>query len=142
LYFTHKKPTSPALPDPPPAAKHWRELAAGTAGELDHAILLRQYADKQKADDLAPKWTGGRYRVIEQSKGGPTILQYSSNWESPEAARAFFDFYKTVLRAKWKTLTATSDEPDRFTGQGDGEPFVLRLDGTRVSSVEGPTPQT
>lgn len=142
LYFERKKPTSPPLPEPPPAARHWHELAGGTVGELDHAILMRQYADKEKAAVLAPKWAGGRYRVIEQSKGGPTVLQYSSDWESPGDARGFFEVYKAVLRGKWKTVTVTSDEPDRFAGQGDGEPFLLRVDGSRVSSVEGPVPQT
>lgn len=136
-YFAHKRPSQPPLPELPAAMKHWRELSAGTMGELDHTILLRQYLDKEKAAGLAPKWLGGRYRIVEQRKGGPSALQYVSDWDSPQAARNFFDAYKKILKGKWKSLEIAREQPDLFTGRGDDGEFQLRLNDTRVSSVEG-----
>lgn len=136
-YFAHKRPSQPPLPELPAAMKRWRELSAGTMGELDHTILLRQYLDKEKAAALAPKWVGGRYRIVEQSKGGQSALQYVSEWDSPRAARDFFDAYKKILKGKWKSLETGQDQSDLFAGRGDDGQFQLRLEGTRVSSLEG-----
>jgi hypothetical protein len=34
-------------------------------------------------------------------------------------------------------MTVTSETPNEIVGNGDDGPFRLKLDGTRVSSVEG-----
>ncbi len=55
LYFERREPARPALPEAP--TRGWRELAAGTVGELDHAILLRQYASAaETARSTRPSW--------------------------------------------------------------------------------------
>ncbi|MEO8661719.1 MAG: hypothetical protein ABI693_24845 [Bryobacteraceae bacterium] len=136
-YFAHRRPVDPPLPELPAALKRWKELSAGTMGELDHSLLLRQYAGKETAADLSPKWSGGRYRVIEQSKGGPAALQYVSEWETEEAAADYFHAYRKVLTAKWKEINIRRDEGDLLTGHGDDGDFVVRLEGKRVSSIEG-----
>jgi len=141
-YFSHERPSEPELPALPVPLKRWRELAAGTMGELDHSILLRQYAGQKKADALAPKWAGARYRIAERDKGGPAALQYVSEWETPEAARDFFAAYRQVLKGKWKSFEATRDERDMLAGRGDDGEFAVWLDGRRVSSLEGLPAQT
>jgi hypothetical protein len=139
-YFAHRRPTDPPLPELPAALKRWKELSSGTMGELDHSLLLRQYAGKETAADLSPKWSGGRYRVVEQSKAGPAALQYVSEWETEEAAADFFRAYRKVLTAKWKEINIRRDEADILTGRGDDGEFVVRLEGKRVSSLEGQPP--
>jgi hypothetical protein len=62
---------------------------------------------------------------------------HSSEWDSPEAARAFFDLYQRVLRAKWKKFEVASSSPGLATGTGDNGRFSLRLDGAIVYSIEG-----
>jgi len=136
-YFAHRRPADPPLPELPAALKRWKELAAGTMGELDHSLLLRQYAGKETAADLSPQWSGGRYRVVEQSKAGPAALQYVSEWETEEAAAGFFRAYRKVLTAKWKEINIRRDEADILTGRGDDGEFVVRLEGKRVTSLEG-----
>lgn len=141
-YFSQERPSEPAVPALPAALKRWRELAAGTMGELDHSILLRQYAGKEKAETLAPLWKGARYRVAEREKGGPSALQYVSEWETPEAARDFFAAYKLVLKGKWTSFEAIREERDLLAGRGDDGEFAVWLDGRRVSSLEGLPVQT
>jgi hypothetical protein len=42
-----------------------------------------------------------------------------------------------VLAGKWKTYDVTSRSADSVAGRGDDGYWVLRLDGARVTSVEG-----
>ena len=36
----------------------YKGLVSGTLGELEHQILLEQYAGKEQAQDIAPHWKG------------------------------------------------------------------------------------
>ena len=65
------------------------------------------------------------------------VLAHSSEWDSPQAAQAFFDLYQRVLRAKWKKMEVASSSPGEVTGLGDDGRFSLRLDGVTVQSIEG-----
>jgi hypothetical protein len=106
-------------------------------GELDHAILIRQFGTRSQADSLAPHWRGGRYWLIEDKSKGRVILRYVSEWDSPRIAREFFRFYPVVLRKKWKKMEVTGESEGMLSGIGDDGHFLVRLDGNRVSSIEG-----
>jgi hypothetical protein len=133
-YFDRVAPTSPALPATP---KGFSTITEGTIGEFDHAILLRQYVGEEQAREVAPHWRGGTYRVLERKADKRSVLAYASEWDSPEVARRFFELYRQVLKGKWKQMTLRGDVPNRVEGAGDDGNFVLRLEGTVVTSLEG-----
>jgi len=135
-YLAGKAPSSPALPEVPDKRKY-KDLIGGTIGELDHAILLRQYVGKERAAEVAPHWRGGQYTIFEARADKRAVLTYSSDWDEPRVARDFFHHYAEVLRQKWKRMQVTGETTDRISGQGDDGYFVLKLNGSTVSSLEG-----
>lgn len=137
-YFKGTAPAKPALPEFP--ARGYKELAAGSVGQLDHAILVEQYIGKAAAD-IAGRLLGGRYEVREDRARGRVVLAYASEWDSPEAAREFFGLYRRVLRGKWRKMQIASETAERLQGEGDDGRFVLELRGAVVASLEGLAPQ-
>ena len=135
-YFAHITPTRPALPNFS-GGHGYKQLAWGTMGELDHALLIEQYVDKQHADEIAPHWRGGVYALEENKKEKRVVLEYAVEWENAEWARRFFDAYQEVLRKKWRKIEVESRNDATFAGRGDDGYFVVRLEGAIVSSLEG-----
>jgi hypothetical protein len=136
-YLAGERPSNPALPKLR-AAGRYRELAGGSIGELDHWILLTQYAGAKEAAELAPRWKGGRYRVLEsRRKRDSFVLLYVSEWTDAAAAREYFQNYRRVLTGKWTTFEVASETQDSLSGRGDGGYFTLTRTGAVVASVEG-----
>ena len=135
-YFEHVEPTRPPFPVVSPG-KGYKDLSEGMLGELDHAILIRQYGTSQEARAIAPHWKGGRYSLVENKSQARVILRYVSEWDSEEIARDFFRFYAQVLRKKWKQMDITAEKGDNISGMGDDGYFVVRQFGAMISSVEG-----
>jgi len=145
-YFEHPKRVR--LPLPAFASeRNYRAFTDGELGELDNSILLHQYASDGDAAAVAPEWRGGTFRLFAP-KHRPTdwrqmVLAYVSEWSGPAQARRYFELYQKVLAGKWKTFEVTSRSPDAVAGRGDHGTFLLRLDGARVTSLEGlPEPET
>jgi hypothetical protein len=136
VYFLDRKPSQPKLPvvvNP----HEYRDLVTGEVGELDHSILLRQFVGKKESEELAPRWRGGAYRLLERKKGKSVVLLYASDWETPEAALQYFGFYRQILVAKWGKMEVTVGSGDEFAGHSSDGYFLVRLNGTSVTSVEG-----
>jgi hypothetical protein len=138
-YFQNRKPLEPAV-TAPALPRGYKNLAAGTMGELDIAILLEQYAGRERAAEIAPHWRGFTFALYENRKAGRVVLAYASEWDSEEAAGRYFDAYRTVLEHKWKGLAVSSESPAALDGTGDDGRFELRHNGTRVTAVEGLDP--
>jgi hypothetical protein len=140
-YLMSRMPTKPALPRLEESAgneaRRFRILADGDVGEFDYGVLLRQYVGETEGREAAAHWRGGVYRLYEHKRAKYPVLAHSSEWDSPEAARAFFELYQRVLRAKWRKLEISSSSSGRVTGTGDNGQFSLRLDGVTVHSIEG-----
>ena len=135
-YFDRVEPDIPAFP-PLALGKGYKDLSDGMLGELDHAILIRQYGTAAQADAIAPHWKAGRYLLVENRSQSRIVLRYISEWDSLDSARDFFHFYRRVLHKKWKTMTIASETAHEISGTGDDGSFILKLAGTQVSSVEG-----
>jgi hypothetical protein len=135
-YFAGEEPTEPA-PAKLATQGEYRVLMEGSIGELDHSILLRQYAGEKEAESVAPLWRGGSYRLLEHKRDRRTVLAYSSEWTTPGVAREFFGLYRKVLGAKWKTMEVTGEREGYLAGRGDDGYFVVRLSGATLSSLEG-----
>jgi hypothetical protein len=134
-YFSNVTPASPPVPSP--SGSGLKKLAEGSIGELDHAILLRQFVGPEQADEIAPRWRGGNYRLLENKNRNAIVLAYASQWDSPVIARRFFSVYRQILEKKWKSITVTEETADRLAGSSEDGAFLLRLDGSVFSSLEG-----
>ena len=136
---------SPTDPDPPSAvavagkdARYFRTLTDGSLGEFDVDMLLRQYSGSDLASaHAAEHWRGGAFRLYEDKRDKHPVLAFNSEWDSPEAARTFFEMYQQVMKGKWKSMQVTSDLAAAVTGTGDSGHFELRISGSFVQSIEG-----
>ncbi len=136
-YFAGVKPVQPVLPAVE-AARDYREYTDGELGEFDVSVLLKQYAGEDLANELAPKWRGGCFRLLSHKRDGRLVLAWASEWETPQAARRFSDAYRKVLEGKWKLFEVTEQAASgTMSGRGDDGRFLVKLEGTRVSCVEG-----
>lgn len=135
-YFAHEQLTHPVLPQTA-SLKTGEEITQGGVGEFDHTMLLRQFAGEDRASALAPHVRGGQFRIVAVGKERKPILQYSSEWDSPESAAAFFKLYPKILSGKWKHCDMALANGSVLAGSGDPGLFVVRLSGTLVSSLEG-----
>jgi hypothetical protein len=135
-YFDHVEPVDPEFPYVSPG-KGFKELSDGMLGELDHAILIRQFGTRSQADKISPHWKGGRYSLLEDKLRTRVILQYASQWDSEATAREFFHFYRQVLQKKWKKMQVAAETANELSGTGDDGYFVVKLAGPVVTSLEG-----
>jgi hypothetical protein len=138
-YFSNVKPTQPELPDAH-LPRGYKSLVGGELGELDHAVLLEQFAGKQEAAEIAPHWRGCNFELRENKKAGRVVLLYAAEWDSEESGRRYFAAYREALEKKWKKMSVASETADSVTGWGDDGRFELRLKGAIVTSVEGLDP--
>ena len=136
LYFEHEKPEHPGLPKVK-VKNEGKELSEGSMGEFDHLMLLKQYLGAEKSKQLAPHLRGGEFKIVSVGKDHLPMLEYASQWDSPNEAAEFFAAYQKVLEAKWISCVASLKSADVFAGMGDNGHFVTRLTGNVVSSVEG-----
>ncbi len=138
-YFANRKPTDPDLPDPH-LPHGYKGLVGGSLGELEHSVLLEQYAGKERANAIAPHWRGCSFELRENKKAGSVVLLYAVEWDSEDAARQYFSAYREAMRKKWKKMQVDSETDDSVKGVGDDGRFVLLRTGSIVSSQEGLPP--
>lgn len=140
-YFAARSPSMPPPPGLEPLlgkeARQFRVLTDGVLGEFDFSALLRQYIGEKQGATTASHVRGGSYRLYEHKREKYPVLAYSADFDSPEAAHAFLEQYKRVLKAKWKKMEIATETASLVTGSGDSGRFTLRLSGTCVQSVEG-----
>ena len=135
-YFAHEKETTPEMPKLL-LTKQGKEITAGSVGEFDHEMLLRQYTGEKEADSLARHLRGGQFQIVAAGNARKPVLAYVSEWDSEEAAARFFSDYQRILRSKWKHCDPTTASRTMFAGSADNGYFVARLAGATISSVEG-----
>jgi hypothetical protein len=133
-YFSHALPVLPSLPKDPKGVKRFAE---GVLGELDHSVLLRQYATADDADEIAPKLVGSQYRLLEGRKNKRVMVVYASQWSEALVAQRFFHLYRRVMEGKWKKFRVESESETVMTGEGDDGWFRVSVEGDVVRSVEG-----
>jgi hypothetical protein len=120
-----------------PDIKGMKRLVEGPVGELDHAILLQQYAGKEAARDISPYWRGGQFRIFENRKKNLDTLIYRSVWTDDAHAQRFFETYEKILKGKWKKFELTARTENRIEGKGDDGYFCVDRTTTVVTSREG-----
>lgn len=133
-YFDRVTPSKPTLPQLA-NEKQWKSLLEGITGELDHQILIKQYAHSYEL--VAANWTGGLYRLWENKKDKRVVLAYASSWSSEKNASEYFAVYKQVLQGKWKQCEFTEESDTRLAGKSEDGYFVTQRNGMTVTSLEG-----
>ncbi|MEP6962291.1 MAG: hypothetical protein ABI995_09435 [Acidobacteriota bacterium] len=145
-YADGRAPSHPALPDLKTLlgkdARQLRVLTGGDVGEFDYSAILRQHtgrdeASEKRARDTAAHWRGGSFQLYEYKKPQTPLLTHSSEWDSTEAAKAFFDLYFESLKHKWKAIEIAHLSDTEISGHSDVGNFLLRLRGVYVECVEG-----
>ena len=89
---------------------------------------------------MAPHWRGCAFDIRENKKERRAVLLYAVEWDSEEAARRYFAFYKEALGKKWRKIAIGAESADSVDGAGDDGRFELRRKGAIVTSVEGLPP--
>jgi hypothetical protein len=133
--YLEKRKRRPAPKLPPGPGSGWKEIAAGTAGEFDHLILLRLYSPEQAG--LAASWRSGVYRLYEQKASGQNALVYGSSWAGSGEAADFFEAYRRVLEGKCREISFAVADGTRMDGRCNGVGFETRLAADTVISREG-----
>ncbi|MGH6682580.1 MAG: hypothetical protein ACRECA_01420, partial [Pseudolabrys sp.] len=95
--------------------KSWKKLDENVVGELALHVILEQYLGVDRADDLAPYWSGDRYAILEQQHGGPTLLVVRLRLANAVAAARFFGGYSTVLEQRHADRSALLRRPNFFS---------------------------
>ncbi|MBI3667011.1 MAG: hypothetical protein HY236_12460 [Acidobacteria bacterium] len=135
-YFENAAPTKPALPSLR-LPGGYKKLLEGTLGELDHQILLQQYAGQEEARRLGPAWRGSRYALWENGREKRSVLHYAVEWTGEAEAARYFADYRKICGRKWKRLEIESEQAGQVTGVGDDGRFQWTLRSNVFSSVEG-----
>jgi hypothetical protein len=133
-YFAHEKAAEPALPKLSWAGK---EVTEGSMGEFDHQMLLQQYVGAAKATELAPHLRGGQFRIMTRGRDGKPVLLYAAEWDSSKSATSYFEAYRKILQSKWQHCDFVVQKPNMIAGAADNGSFVVWLNGSVLSSVEG-----
>jgi len=135
-YFQGRRPSSPALPKIK-RPRGFKKVSEGQIGQLDHLILLKQYAGDKKADALSPKWRGGRYEILEDRAKSRAVLLYAAEWESAADAEMYFDLYRKICKKKWKSVSIERQTDHEVVGHSETGQFVIARRGAAVTSIEG-----
>jgi len=139
-YFAHEEPARPALPTI--SAKPDEVITDGSVGEFDHQMLIRAYVGEEEANSLAPHVRGGQFKIVSADDDHRPVLEYSSEWDSPENARRFYQAYEKILCGKWKRCDLTVKDGDILAGSGDNGLFISRCKGSTFWSLEGLSSET
>jgi hypothetical protein len=140
-YFAGKGPSMPQAPELSPLlgkkAGEFRVLTDGALGEFDFSALLRQYTTEREGTAAATHLRGASFKLYEHKREKYPVLTFATEWDSPEAARTFFELYRRVLQGKWKKMELTSESDSLISGSGDSGRFEVRFTGSNVQSIEG-----
>jgi hypothetical protein len=119
----------PPMPFPPiveMVEKKYTSYDTGIIGAFDVYVMLKQFSDAKMADELATKWRGGLYWVVEKPgyKAQPDqavrtdelALFYLSRWASASDANKFAEQYRSWLPKRYKRMQrdSVSDAKDDF----------------------------
>ncbi len=134
-YFGRRRSSRPRLPRLR-LGRGYKTISKGAVGQLDHAILIEQFFDRDTAEQLSPHWRGGGYKIVSKRADERPVLAYAAEWSSAERAREFFTLYEKICQKKWRPEQVEKSDK-RVVGRGSEQTFILSLDGSRVAGMEG-----
>jgi hypothetical protein len=132
------------LPDMKFLNEQWEPFDAGSVGQLDVKVLLKQYANDETAARFAPEWRGGAYYAAGRKDAKPPNrnstahigLVYVSRWASETAARQFAQIYASALQVRYQQVqpaAATAIRQKYATADG---PVIMEQHGDMLVITE------
>ena len=143
LYFKGVQPEKVTLPPwKGTAPADWKLLDENVMGEFGLGEVLKQFLGPQRADAIAPMWTGDRYAIFENQDGSGSHLVFRVALDTPEDAAHFFGQYSEVLEDVHNTRTALHRRPNYFEFQTSEGGVYLQCTGGECLVVDGATRET
>jgi hypothetical protein len=140
LYF---RGVVPARVDLTPVTKvvprGWKKLDENVLGEFAVDEMLKQFLGKERADKIAPSWSGDRYAIYQRESGMQTLLLIRLKLADEPAATRFFDAYRDLLEKKDEKGTAVSRRQGFFSFNTPDGGVFLRCQGDECLIAEGAT---
>jgi hypothetical protein len=140
LYLRGVMPVAVSLP---PLAKiippNWKKLDENLLGEFGLNEVLKQFLDKERADDLASSWVGDRYAIFERQPGGRTLLVIRLRLASDDDAARVFGGYSELLERKDDNRTELLRRPNFFSFETPDGGVFLRCFASECLTAEGTT---
>jgi hypothetical protein len=140
LYF---RGVMPARVDLTPVTKvvprGWKKLDENVLGEFAVDEILKQFLGKERADKIAPSWSGDRYAVYQRESGMQTLLVIRLKLADEPAATRFFEAYRNLLEKKDEKRTAVSRRQNFFSFNTPDGGIFLRCQNDECLIAEGAT---
>lgn len=140
LYF---KGVTPARIDLAPLIKivprEWKKLDENVLGEFSLNEVLKEFLGKDRADELAPSWTGDRYAIFENQSRRNTLLLIRLRLADSTAAARFFGGYSDLLERKNQSRKGLLRRPNFFSFETPDGGVFLRCFGDECLIAEGTT---
>jgi hypothetical protein len=140
LYF---RGVMPARVDLTPVTKvvprGWKKLDENVLGEFAVDEMLKQFLGKERADKIAPSWSGDRYAIYQRESGMQTLLLIRLKLADEPAATRFFEAYRDLLEKKDEKGTAISRRQGFFSFNTPDGGVFLRCQGDECLIAEGAT---
>ena len=118
----------------------WKKLDENVLGEFAINEILKEFLGKERADELAPSWTGDRYAIYQRDSGAQTLLLIRLKLLDQSAATRFFEAYRNLLEKKDEQRTTVSRRQNFFSFNTSAGGVFLRCQGDECLIVEGTTP--
>jgi len=141
-YLSKAKVPLLLLPNLKPAMeKDYDRYDAGSVGQFDIVLLMKQFADEDAARQLSPEWRGGIYYAVSRKRAGDSKaalktgdlgLVYLSKWATAAAGKRFADIYEKSLKKKYSSL-----EPTAGGWRTEEGPVSIEAFGEYVLVMEG-----
>ena len=87
----------------------WRLIGNNVLGEFGIRGLLQGYVSALEAQRAAQGWSGDRYQVYERGTNGPTLLVWTTAWETEKDAEEFERAYNRVIQKRSVTARVQRD---------------------------------
>ena len=140
LYFRGVAPVPVDLtPVTKAVPRAWKKLDENVLGEFGLNEVLKQFVGKERADELAPSWTGDRYAIYQRESGSQTLLLIRLKLSNQSAAARFFEAYRDLLEKKDEKRSAVTRQSNFFSFNTPEGGVFLRCNADECLIAEGTT---
>jgi len=117
----------------------WKKLDENVMGEFGLNQVFKQFLGKERADQLAPAWSGDRYAIFEQAPDGRTLLVIRVRLAGEAEAARFFGGYSELLDKKHTNRASVVKQSNSFSFETSGGGVFIRCSGRDCLLAEGAT---
>ena len=129
-YMAGVQPSEVRFPDLAAAlGEGWKQLRKDLLGEIDHRILIQQFASRELGNRAAAGWAGDAFALL--GKGDETAVVVTSRWDSAAEAQEWFDAYGQAVQARYGPRLQVADQrSNRVAWRTPDGMHALSISGT------------